>query len=136
MRFRNRQQDSQVPEVNLIPMLDVLMTVLTFFIIVSMTLVSQQGVDIQLPNSAESAAPPSAAPEPLVVKLTQQGQILLNEQPVSRAQLEPQMQAYLNSSSQGFVVLAADRKIPYSQVVELLGEMREVGGDRVSLAIE
>jgi biopolymer transport protein ExbD len=135
MRFRNRQQDSQLPEINLIPMLDVLMTVLTFFIVVSMTLVSQQGVDIQLPNSSD-AAPPSAAPDPLVVKLTQQGQLLLNEQPISRDQLEPQMQAYLNGSPQGFVVLASDRRVPYSEVVALLGEMREVGGDRVSLAIE
>ncbi|MEM1311403.1 MAG: biopolymer transporter ExbD, partial [Cyanobacteria bacterium P01_H01_bin.153] len=35
---RRRSSDSKIPEVNLVPMMDVLMTVLTFFIIISMSL--------------------------------------------------------------------------------------------------
>jgi biopolymer transport protein ExbD len=46
------------------------------------------------------------------------------------------MQQYLGSNREGFVILTADRQIPYEQVVQLLGEMREIGGDRVSLAVD
>ncbi|NJL38198.1 MAG: biopolymer transporter ExbD [Leptolyngbyaceae cyanobacterium SM1_4_3] len=135
MRFKDRHQTSQLPEIELTPMLNVMMGILAFFVMITMSLTAQQSVDIQLPNSAESASQ-TAAPEPLVVKLTQQGQILLNDQPANRSQLAPQMQQYLGSSREGFVILTADRQIPYEQVVQLLGEMREIGGDRVSLALD
>jgi biopolymer transport protein ExbD len=46
------------------------------------------------------------------------------------------MQAYLKQHPQGAVILNADHKLPYEQVVQLLGKMRDIGGDRVSLAIE
>ncbi|MEM6424137.1 MAG: biopolymer transporter ExbD, partial [Cyanobacteria bacterium P01_D01_bin.128] len=42
MRSRKQRPASRVPEVNLVPMMDVLMTVLTFFIIISMSLTGQQ----------------------------------------------------------------------------------------------
>lgn len=116
-------------------MLNVMMGILAFFVMITMSLTAQQSVDIQLPDSAESA-PQTAAPDPLVVKLTQQGQILLNDQPATHSQLAPQMQQYLGSNREGFVILTADRQIPYEQVVQLLGEMREIGGDRVSLAVD
>jgi biopolymer transport protein ExbD len=46
------------------------------------------------------------------------------------------MQAYLQQHPEGAVVLNADRKLPYEEVVKVLGKMRDIGGDRVSLAIE
>jgi biopolymer transport protein ExbD len=46
------------------------------------------------------------------------------------------MQDYLRKYPNGAVVLNADRKLSYEQVVQLLGRMRDIGGDRVSLAIE
>ncbi|MDX2212384.1 MAG: biopolymer transporter ExbD [Oculatellaceae cyanobacterium bins.114] len=134
MRFKNRNE-ARLPEVNLIPMMDVLMTVLTFFIVISMTLTIEKGVEVELPNSADSA-PVTAAPEPLIVQLDPQGQILLNNQPTSKEQLAPQLQSYLTSNKEGFVVLQASPDLPYEDVVRLLGDLKEVGGDRVSLAIE
>ena len=122
-------------EVNLVPMMDVLLTVLTFFIIISMTLTSQQSVDVTLP-SANAGLSQQKNPDPLIIGLNQQGQILLANQPTSRDQLAQQMQTYLTQHSQGAVILKADRKLPYEEVVRVLGDMRDIGGDRVSLAIE
>lgn len=136
MRFKSQQKGSQMPEVNLIPMMDVILTVLTFFIIISMTLTGQQqSVDITLP-STDAGASTSPVPDPLVVGLNQQGQVLLNNQPVGDAQLSQQMQTYLVQNSKGAVILKADRKLPYEQVIQVLGKMRDIGGDRVSLAID
>lgn len=136
MRFKSQQKSSGMPEVNLVPMMDVIMTILTFFIIVSMTLTGQQqAVDIILP-SADTGASNLPVPDPLVVGLNQQKQVLLNNQPVSDAQLSQQMQTYLVQNPKGAVVLKADRQIPYEKVVQVLGQMRDIGGDRVSLAID
>lgn len=136
LKSRFRASKSQMPEINLVPMMDVLMTILTFFIIISMTLTAQQrSVDIDLPNTNAGASDVNA-PDPLVVGLTRQGQIAIADKPVTEAQLNQQMQAYLQTNPQGVVVLKADKKLPYEQVIQVLGKMRNVGGDRVSLAIE
>lgn len=135
MRFKKQRQLGQLPEVNLVPMLDVLMVVLTFFIIVSMTLTTQQGLDVQLPASTSEPAS-ETEPEFALVKLNADGAILFDEQPATREQLTVQVKSFLEANPKGFVVMQADEKLPYEQVVTLLGEMKQVGGERVSLAIE
>ena len=136
MRFKSQQKNSQMPEVNLVPMMDVIMTILTFFIIVSMTLTSRQNsVNVTLP-STDQGLTEQKIPDPLVVTINQQKQLFLGKQPISEAQLAEPMKAYLQQNPQGAVVLNADRKLAYEEVVQILGKMRAIGGDRVSLAIE
>ncbi len=135
MRFKNRQSGSQMPEVNLVPMMDVLMTVLTFFIIISMTLTGQQIFNVNLPQTRPTDAGEDGTPS-FVVGLDSQKQIILDNQPISREQLIQQMQAYLAQNSQGQITLQADRALTYEDVAQLLETMRDVGGDRVLLAIE
>jgi len=136
MRFKTQRKSSQMPEVNLVPMMDVIMTVLTFFIIVSMTLTNRQNaVNVTLPSVGNGLSE-QKTPDPLVVSLNPQGQLYLGHQPISEAQLVQPMQAYLHKNPNGAVILNADRKLPYEKVVQLLGRMRDIGGERVSLAIE
>lgn len=135
MRFKHQRHESRTPVLNLVPMLDVLMTVLTFFIVVSMTLTLQTGVDIDLP-SKDNVALPEKTPEPLVVKLDAQGQLAVNAQPLGSDQLQSLLQTYLRANPKGTVVLQANQQLPYEKVVQLLTEMKAVGGDRVSLAVD
>jgi biopolymer transport protein ExbD len=136
MRFKSQQKSSQMPELNLVPMMDVIMTILTFFILISMTLTNRQNaVNVTLPSAANGLSE-QKSPDPLVVTINQQKQLFLGKQPISEAQLAEPMKAYLQQHPQGAVVLNADRKLPYEEVVQILGKMRDIGGDRVSLAIE
>jgi biopolymer transport protein ExbD len=137
MRFKSQQKSSQMPDVNLVPMMDVIMTILTFFIIVSMTLTAEQGaVNVTLPSTGGAGVSKQKIPDPLVVSLSQQGQIFLENQPVSEAQLAVPIKAYLQQNPEGAVILKADKNLPYEKVLQLLGKMRDLGGDRVSLAID
>ena len=126
-----------MPEINLVPMMDVLMTVLTFFIIISMTLTGQQMMNVDLPSAGEGVTEDvgSEVP-PLIVGLNQQKQTLIENQPTTDAQLGQQIQAYLQENPEGSVLLKADQGLVYEDVAELLEKMRDYGGDRVSLAIE
>lgn len=135
MRFR-KQQGDQMPEVNLVPMMDVLMTVLTFFIIVSMTLHGQQVPNLVLPEAERAGN--QEKPEPpktLVVSLNTQKQTVIDSQPVTAEQLSQQVQAFLTSNPEGVVVLQADRGLTYADVTQVLKTLRDLGGARVSLAI-
>lgn len=136
MRFKHRQPNDKLPEINLTPMLNVMMGILAFFVMVTMMLTTEQGVQVQLPNAPNTNTfPPEELPDPLLVKLDLQG-ISLQNQPVTSEQLKQQMQVFLASQSRGFVVLQANPEVPYEQVIQLLGEMKDIGGDRVSLAID
>lgn len=138
MNFRARKQSNQMPEVNLIPMIDVIMTILTFFIIMSMTLSNFQSVDIRLPGKGDvqGDSRQSRPVKPLLVGLNVQGQLVMETGLVDRATMMQQVKTYLAQNDQGVVVLNADKAVPYEQVVQLLGILRDVGGDRVSLAIQ
>lgn len=136
MRFKLQQDDSQIPEVNLVPMLDVLMAVLTFFILIAMTLTNQQrALNVTLPSTQAGTAEVKA-PEPMVVSLDLQGKIAVQDKIVTQADLSQQIQIYLTRNPAGAVLLKADRKVSYEQLAKLLGVMQQVGGERVSLAIE
>jgi biopolymer transport protein ExbD len=137
MRLNRGKGKNQLPEMNLVPMLDVLMTVLTFFIIVSMTLAVDKTMEVPLPSNSSSPSPSplQKEPDPLVVEMTKRG-LTIKDQPVMPPQLGPQVKVYLAQNPKGVAILRADPQVPYEQVVRILGEMQSVGGDRVSLALD
>jgi len=143
MRSRNRRdrhKSSELPEINLVPMMDVLMTILTFFIIISMSLTGQQLLGINLPQSAaeklkqdkEQEAPQTK----LVVGLSDKGQAFIGKQNITQDALAKQVGDFLTENPDGVVMLKADRRLNFKEVADLLKTLRDIGGDRVLLAIE
>ena len=121
-------------------MMDVLMTVLTFFIIISMTLTGQQIANVRLPREVtgadEAVSEPVAQAEALVVGLDQTGNLVLNNETITFNQLAQQTRSYFTSHPDGQLILKADRDLPYAEVSALLIDLRVIGGNRVSLAVE
>lgn len=138
MRSR-RNPGSQIPEVNLVPMMDVLMTVLTFFIIISMTLTGRQLIGIDIPDDVEGTDEQEEveeATEALIVGLDSDGDILFEDQKITFRQLTDRIQTYFAENPEGKLVLKADSELPYSDVANFLTDLRNIGGSRVSLAVE
>lgn len=135
MRFKSKVAPSP-PQVDLIPMLTVMMGILAFFVVVTLTLGSEKLIDVQLPAEQPDAAPPPLPADPFIVQLVGENQVQLNGQPVEVDALKGQMEAYLSRNPDNIVFLLPDQSLPYEQVMQFLGEMRSVGGSRVSLAIE
>ncbi|NJM75501.1 MAG: biopolymer transporter ExbD [Acaryochloridaceae cyanobacterium RU_4_10] len=120
-------------------MMDVLMAILIFFIVISMTLSTGPNVlGVNLPKTEEgdSASADTKTPDPMVVGINQQGQVVIQNKPVTPSELQSQLQAYFQKSPQGMVILQADRTLAYEKITKLLGQVRAVGGDRVALAID
>jgi len=137
MRTKNNRSHSQMPEVNLIPMLDVLMTVLTFFIIVSMTLTGQQLFNVSLPTGqAKDDKQAEAKKAKLTIGLDKDGKTVIDNKPVTEQEVVQRVQKFLSENSKGIVTLKADKGLKYENVLGLLRTLRDLGGDRVFLAIE
>ncbi|MEL6937762.1 MAG: biopolymer transporter ExbD [Cyanobacteria bacterium J06598_1] len=139
MRTRHRRP-SRIPEVNLVPMMDVLMTVLIFFVIISMGLTGVQINGVTLPKSVDSSSEATIdktdEAKPLTIGLTTGKELILEGEPVNLRELTPVVQAYFTENPEGSLMLKADRNLPYDDIAELLGELRKIGGRRVSLAVE
>ncbi len=116
------------------------MTVLTFFIIISMTLTGQQIVNVRLPREVagadEDANGQVTQLEAIVVGLDQEGNLVLDSKTVSFSQLEQRTRLYFANNPDGKLILKADRELSYAEVSRLLADLRDIGGDRVSLAVE
>lgn len=135
--LRNRRRRSSIPEINLVPMMDVLMTVLTFFIIISMTLGSERLIELQLPAGQDEVRPiPPSSDKAFIVELKANGEILLNREPITPDQLKARLKSFLDQDPKNLAFIVPDAQLPYEQVVQFLGELRAIGGDRVSLGIE
>ncbi len=135
MRFKS-QSSPPPPQVDLIPMLTVMMGVLAFFVVITATLGSETLVEIQLPGEQQNDAPVPLPADPFIIELVGANEVKLNGQPIDLASLETQMEAYLSRNPKDTIFLLPNQDLPYEQVMQFLGEMRQIGGDRVSLAIE
>lgn len=137
MKARRQQNGSQVPEVNLVPLMDVLMSVLTFFIIISMNLSSQNIITVEAPSPEDAEGAIEEEPiEPFVVGLNTEGQLLIADERTDVAVLATEIRQYLSNNPDGYVRLKADRELDYSEVTRALITLRSIGSARVSLAID
>ncbi|WP_017300738.1 ExbD/TolR family protein [Nodosilinea nodulosa] len=135
MQFKSKLSPNP-PQIDLVPMLTVMMGILAFFVTITMTLGSEKLIEVQLPAEQQDSAPPPLPADPFIVELVGENQAQLNGQPVEVEALKGQMEAYLSRNPDNIVFLLPNQDLPYEQVMQFLGEMRTVGGDRVSLAIE
>ncbi|MEM7772219.1 MAG: biopolymer transporter ExbD [Cyanobacteria bacterium P01_A01_bin.37] len=140
MRLKN-QTDVPIPSVNLIPMLNVMLGILAFFVMITMTLGESQGVNVQLPASPDAPPPETDDPvddpkPPLIVKLNEQGQVLIDQTLTLRSDADQQVRDYIADSDDGLVYITADQQLSYEDVIQFLIEMKRIGGDRISLTLE
>ncbi|MGY6530621.1 MAG: ExbD/TolR family protein [Cyanobacterium sp.] len=124
----NTQQEVRI---EIVPMIDVIFCILTFFILAAVGFSRQQAINLNLPRATTGTA---QMREMLVVALDNQGQLYLEKQPVSQVQLYSAIKNYNTINPSGLMVLHASEDVRYSQVVEVLDMLKEVGGDRVALA--
>jgi biopolymer transport protein TolR len=120
-------------EINVTPMVDVMLVLLIIFMVAAPLLTV--GVPIELPKTA--AAPlPTEAEEPLTIALTADGQILVQNQGVERAELIPLLRAVSEERKSGKIFLRADGAIPYEGVMQVMGALNASGFRDIGLVTE
>jgi biopolymer transport protein ExbD len=121
----------QEVRIDILPMIDVIFCILTFFILGAVGLSRQQAMNLDLPKA--STGTPQMR-KMLVVSLDDLGQVYVEKQLVTRNQLFDAIKNYHQFNSNGLMVLHASGKTNYNEVIQVLDILRQVGGDRVALA--
>ncbi len=122
---------NQEVRIEMLPMIDVIFCILTFFILGAVGLSRQQAMSLDLPKA--STGTPQMR-EMLVVSLDDFGQVYVEKQLVTRNQLFDAIKNYHQFNPNGLMVLHASGNASYNEVVQVLDMLKQVGGDRVALA--
>ncbi len=119
------------PQINIVPMIDVIFVVLSFFILSSLFLTRSEGLPVNLPTAATSESQPRE--HALVLTILSTGELLLGNEAATPATLPNQIQTRRIGDRPLLVILQADAAVPHGQVVAVMDLLRQV--DNVQLAI-
>jgi biopolymer transport protein ExbD len=131
LRLSHDVSRSEEVRIEILPLIDVIFCILTFFILGAVGLSRQQAISLNLPK-ASTGSPQMR--EMLVVSLDDFGQVYVEKQAVTREQLLGAIQNYHQFNPKGLMVLNASRNSTYNEVIQVLDLLRQVGGERVALA--
>ena len=129
--FENRQSDVQI---EILPMIDVIFCILTFFILAAVGLTRQQAIELDLPAVNNSSPVEGVDRDRLYVSVDSVGQVYVDKSAVPLGLLYDVLVQHQKIAPNGTIVLYASRSARYEDVVKVLDLLRSVGGDRVALA--
>jgi biopolymer transport protein TolR len=116
-------------EINITPMVDVMLVLLVIFMVTAPLLVA--GVPVELPHT--SAARVSQPRKPMIVSLAADGSLYIRDEQVSKGSLASRLMALRAQEGDTVVYVRADKKSVYGEVMDILGKVGESGYGRVSL---
>ncbi len=119
-------------EINMTPLIDVMLVLLVIFMITAPLMASSLKLD--LPNT--DAAQPSNAPAFVSISLTPAGELYLGDEKIERAALSERLSAAARGNPELEVQLRADEAVPYGRVAELIGLLQKAGLNRIAFVAE
>jgi biopolymer transport protein TolR len=132
MAFDQSSPTEAISQINVTPLVDVMLVLLIIFMVTAPIL--QQGVTVDLPKVA--AGPLSGQEEQLVVNIGKTGQIFLNDTAMTPEQLGAKLKAIAAARPDRQLYVRADQAVPYGQVMRVMGTVHEAGLVRVGLVTE
>ncbi len=123
---------STLAEINIIPLVDVMLVLLIIFMITAPMM--KQGVDVDLPEATAAAV--SSAPEDMVLTVDSEGRIFLGKNdktPYSLATLEEKLKTVFENKEKKELYLQADKSVRYGYVAQVMATCQRAGVERVGM---
>lgn len=123
---------TMMSEINVVPLVDVVLVLLIIFMITAPML--QTGVDVDLPKVTTKPMP--SEEERVVVTLTKDRKVFIDRYEVPQEQLRDKLKAILDRKVNREVFLRADQSLPYGEVMSLMNLLRESGVEKLGMVTE
>jgi biopolymer transport protein ExbD len=123
------------PTLNLTPMIDVILTLVIFFMVATRFTDEEKAMGVKVPSVSTQGAI-SAAPEPKIVNVFADGRILLGTQPVSLDDLTQQLVAARGQYHKVSVLVRGDRNTTHGRMTEVYDACRRAGITEVGISVK
>ena len=130
MSFTRRER-RMIRDINLVPLIDVLLVVLFFYMIISPMM--SRGLDVNLPKSAANTVKQE---ERIVLTVTRRQELFVEKERVDIARLKDVLDSIRKTKPLINVYLRADRDAPYGAVVRVMDVVKRAGIDRLGMVTE
>jgi biopolymer transport protein TolR len=127
-----RQRHRAMSDINVTPMVDVMLVLLVIFMVTAPLLTV--GVQVDLPKT--SAGPLSGDDEPLTVSIKANNEVYLQETLIELDALVPRLDAITKAKKDQRIFVRGDKSIPYGRVMEVMGVINQAGYSKVALVAE
>lgn len=117
-------------QINIVPMIDVIFSILAFVIISSLSLTRSEGLPVNLPSATTAQQQESTE---ITVTIEPNGKISLNKEPIELEKLQDAVSSLTVPNAQSLVIVNADKAVEHGQVVDVMDRLRQV--ENVKLAI-
>jgi biopolymer transport protein TolR len=123
---------SLVSQINVTPLVDVMLVLLIIFMVTAPII--QQGVQVSLPRVKAAALP--GKDQQFIVSITRARQIYLNDTPMSIAALQEKLTAIGQERPDRQVFIRADEEVPYGEVIKMMAAIKAAGIENVGMVTE
>lgn len=131
-RLERTQGPQPMSDINVTPLVDVMLVLVVILIITAPLLASSVRLDLPRAEGTQ----PSEVPQHVTVALDLAGQLYLDDRPVGLDQLAVQLAAAARRNPDTEVQLRADKAVPYGRVVEVMGTAQKAGLNRIGFVAE
>jgi biopolymer transport protein TolR len=131
-RLERATPGAPLSEINMTPLIDVMLVLLVIFMITAPLMVSTVKVDLPPAQGTQAAT----TAQSITVSLNAQGQIYVNEQPVANAAFVVALAEAAKLNLQTEVQLRADATVPYGRVLEVMGLAHQAGLSRIGFVAQ
>ena len=120
-------------QINILPMIDIIFVILSFFIVSSLYLVKLETIPVNLPNAETSNQEKDSL---IVVTLNLDNRVFIDDKSIDISTLENKIRSKLRVNNNKKVVLRADKGIKYGKVIAILDILRKIENIKIGVSTE
>ena len=125
--------EDDIPQINILPMIDIIFVILSFFIISSLYLVRLETIPVNLPNAETANQEKNSV---IVITLDLKNRIFVDEKLLEIGLVKNEILSKIKNTKNRQVIIRADKDAKYGKVISILDILRKLDGIRIGVSTE
>jgi len=121
-------------EINVTPLVDVVLVLLIIFMVIQPML--QMGYEVDTPPKVTSTTPPPQNSEQVIIRMDADGKTFINKEEIPRARFAERLKTAMTGRESKLAFFAADGELPYDKVVEFMDLCRNNGAQNLGIVFD
>lgn len=132
MAFKADQNEEMMSEINVVPLVDIILVVLIIFMVTA-PMIMKPSINVNLPKAASGDA---TTPSKLNISISGDGKMVLDGQRVDDAQVQAKALEEVGKNPDVQAIIAADKDVPHGRVVAVLDIVKSAGVKKFAISID